>query len=183
VTAFIYQFAAVDPDLLFVGPAGVVTVAWFVLFVAWVVLGAVGLDPAVSRSGPSLAWLLAMAGAFVANAGAFAVAGVLRAGLMWLPWYAGMAVAYLVTGALVRRGGVYLVAGLACALGAAVGSGVVPGAGIGPARPFYLPFAVLGVLHGAPMLIDAVRGGRAVTENGVPELAENAVGEVSVRSD
>jgi hypothetical protein len=183
VTELIYRFAAVDADLLFVGPAGVVTVAWVALFVAWIVLGAVGLEPEASLSGPSLAWVVAMTGAFIANIGAFVVDGPLRAGLMWLPWYIGMAVAYVTTGALVRRGRIYLVAGLGCAIGAILGLGLIPGAGVGPARPFYLPFAVLGVLHGAPMLVDAVRGGRNLTEEGVPELAADVAGEVSVRSD
>jgi hypothetical protein len=182
-TEAIYRFAYVDADLLFVGPAGVVTVAWGALFLAWVVLGAVGLEPGVSRSVPSVAWLVAMTGAFAANAAAFVVDGALRAGLMWLPWYVGMAVAYVATGVLVRRGRVYVVAGLGCAAGAVVGLGLVPGADVGPARPFYLPFAVLGVLHGTPMLIDAVRGGRDLAEDGVPELAESAAEAVSVRGD
>lgn len=183
VTEAIYRVAAIDADLPFVGPARVVIVAWFALFVAWMWLGAIGLEPAASLSGPSVVWLTAMTGAFVANAAAFVVDGPLRAGLMWLPWYVGMAVAYVTTGALVPRGRLYVAAGLGCAVCAVLGFGVVPGAGVGPARPFYLPFAVLGILHGAPMLVDAVRGGRDLTEKGVSELAEVSIGEVTVQND
>jgi hypothetical protein len=89
---------------------------------------------------------------------------------MWAPWAAAFGVAYLLTGLLVDRGGVYLAAGVA-SVGVLVGGLVVglPGT-----------FALLGLLHGVPMLVDASRGGRHLTADGTPALrgASEEVGRI-----
>jgi len=99
---------------------------------------------------------------------------------MWLPWYAGFAVAYLATGLLVRRGGVFYAAGAISAVVTLAGVGVIPVDGVGLRRPVPYAFVLLGVLHTVPMAIDAVLGGRELTEDGVPALAADETGSVEV---
>lgn len=108
--------------------------------------------------------------------------------LVWLPWLALFAVGYLVTALLVERGGVYLLAGAVSALLTLYGVyAVLTGTGTlvlttettVPAQaplagavliPFPYVYAVLGALHVVPMAVDGLRGGRQMTEAGVPAL-------------
>lgn len=108
--------------------------------------------------------------------------------LVWLPWFALFAVGYLVTGLLVERGGVYLLAGvvstlltLYCVYALLTGTGslVLTTETTVPAQaplagavliPFPYVYAVLGALHVVPMAIDGLRGGREMTEAGVPAV-------------
>jgi hypothetical protein len=67
---------------------------------------------------------------------------------------------------------VYLLAG-------GVSAALLVAALLGAQVPY--PLVVLGVLHAVPMLVDAYRGGRHLTEDGVPALkrrSEDAAGGV-----
>jgi hypothetical protein len=90
---------------------------------------------------------------------------------MGTPWLVAMTLGYLATGLLVVRGGVYLVA-------AGVGAVLLAArAAVGPLP--VLP-VVLGLLHAAPTLVDARRGGRELTQSGQPRVAAERGGSTSV---
>jgi hypothetical protein len=144
------------------GATGLVITVWVVYTVGSRLVGAVVTDNRVWLSSPFVVWLLVSVFALVANGIGF-VLGDTATGklLMWLPWGLAFVVGYLGTWALVDRGGIYLLA--------AVGSAIFVAAGltVGVAG---LHFAVLGLLHGAPTIVDAVRGGRELTADGTPAL-------------
>jgi len=144
------------------GVTGAVISLWVVYTVGSRLFGAAAVDTRVWLSSPFLLWLVVSVLALGANA-AGVVVGDTGTGrtLMWLPWGLAFTVGYLGTWGLVDRGGVYLMAGLASA-GYVVAATVATVAG--------LHFAILGVLHGVPMLVDAARGGRGLTPDGTPTL-------------
>jgi hypothetical protein len=143
------------------GVAGGVTLVWLV---AWLVrwgIAASSVDRGVWLSSPELVWSAVTVLAFVATGAGFLIGdSSLAEALMWAPWAAAYTVGYLATGLLVQRGGVYLAAGLA--------SGAVLVAGLTVGVPAV--FVVLAVLTAAPMLVDAARGGRELTTEGIPAL-------------
>jgi hypothetical protein len=144
--------------------AGAVAVGWVALYGVRMLVGFASVDRGVTLSLPEVVWSVLVALAFGATFWAFTLDITqfrLRIDMMWLPWMAAFAVGYLFTGSIVDRGGVYLAAGAVAAAGVAAEV-------LGTTPPY--PLVVLGALHAAPMLIDAARGGRQLTEEGVPEL-------------
>jgi hypothetical protein len=157
---------------------GGLTVALFVVVALFGERGAV-------LNGPNLAWgvgtVLAM------GLTAYGIDARIQY-LIWLPWLVLYAACYLVTGLVVERGGVYLgaagVSGLLTLYGVyalLTGSGalVLTTETTVPAQaplagavllPFPYVYAVLGVLHVGPMLVDGLRGGRQLTAEGVPAV-------------
>lgn len=140
--------------------AWLLTGGWLVLSVLGVAVGYLRVRREVLFSAPMLAWIGLVAVGFVASAYGTASG---NAALMWGAWYGVLAVGYLVTGALVTRGGVYLLAGAAAVAATAVVFFVLPQ----EARPHSLVLGVLGVV---PVLVDAARGGRQVTDEGIPAV-------------
>jgi hypothetical protein len=144
------------------GATGLVIAVWVVYTVGSRLVGVVVADNRVWLSSPFVVWFLVSAFALIAN-GVGVIAGDTTTGrlLMWLPWGLAFVVGYLGTWALVNRGGIYFLA--------AVGSVVFVAAGVtvGVAG---LHFAILGLLHGVPTIVDAARGGRELTADGTPAL-------------
>jgi hypothetical protein len=162
-------------DFVMLAWAGAVTMAWMALFVFRMLVGIVSVDRGVTFSLPELIWAPLVLGAFGATAYGLTLPVAqfgLKITLVWMPWMAAFAVGYLATGAIVDRGGVYLLAG-------GVSAALLVAALLGAQVPY--PLVVLGVLHAVPMLVDAYRGGRHLTEDGVPALkrrSEDAAGGV-----
>lgn len=167
-------------EVRLVGVAGAVTVLWFAVFVTRALMARTGVEADVRFSAPGVVWTGTMGLAFVANFAGFFLGPPLREALMWLPWYAGFAVAYLATGLLVRRGGVFYAAGAVSAVVTLVGVGAIPVEGVGLRRPVPYAFVLLGVLHTVPLALDAALGGRELTEDGVPALAADETAGVEV---
>lgn len=144
------------------GVTGGVIGLWLAYIVGYRLLGAVAVDTRVWVSSPFLLWLLVSVLAIVGN-GVGVVLGDTATGqlLMWSPWGVAFVVGYLGTWFLVDRGGVYLLA----AAGSAAFVVVAAFASVSG-----LHYAILGLLHGVPMIIDAARGGRELTEDGTPAL-------------
>lgn len=138
--------------------AWLVTAAWLVLTVLGVGIASVRVEPGVLFSTPVLAWVGLVAVGFVASGYGTAVGNV---ALMWGAWYGVLAVGYLLTGALVTRGGLYVVSGVLVV----VATGVVFFALAQADRPHSLVLGVLGVV---PVVVDAARGGRQLNDDGVP---------------
>ena len=171
-TAVIYL---VTVEIRLVGWTGAVLLGWVVLTGGRLVLGSLNVLRAESLSAPFLVWLVLIAGAFAANVyGATVATGERAAMLMGMPWLVAMTLGYLVTGLLVTRGRVYLVAGVA---GAALVAATVA-TGPPPAFP-----VILGVLHAVPMFVDAHRGGRELTSSGRPRVAAERGDALSVTYD
>jgi len=184
-TAIMYQFFTPIRsngvrEVALVGAAGLVTGVWLMVYMKRMIFGKTGVKRDVQMSAPGVVWLSTMGAAFVANFAGFFMASPMKEGLMWLPWYAGFTAAYLLTGLMVRRGGIFIVAGLLSGVGLVAGLGLLPIAGVGPTRPFPLPFVIIGLLHAVPMAIDAKRGGRELTDQGVPAIKADDLGDVSV---
>lgn len=132
-----------------VGATGAVIGVWLVYTIGSRLLGAAVTDNRVWLSSPFLLWLIVSLLATVAN-GVGLVLGDTGTGrlLMWLPWGGAFAIGYLGTWALVDRGEIYLAAGIG-SVGFVLAGTVATVAG--------LHFAILGLLHGIPMLVDAAR--------------------------
>jgi hypothetical protein len=154
-------------DVVLVGVAGGVVLGWLVVWVARGLVAAASVDRGVWLSSPELLWTAVTALAFLGN-GVGLVLGDTSAGqtLMWLPWAGAYTVGYLGTGLLVERGGVYLAAGVVS--GAVLVANAVVGV---PAMA-----AVFALLTAVPLLVDAARGGRELTDAGVPALRESGEG-------
>ena len=144
------------------GWAGAVTVGWILVTLGFGLL-ARDQPTGVTASVPMLTWAVVMTLAFSLTAVGL-VLGDTTPGraLMWAPWALAYAVGYLVTGYLVSRGTVYLAFGLL--------SGALF------ALVFVFPdgqpgvFTAFAVLHAVPMLVDAARGGRELTAEGLPAI-------------
>ncbi len=153
-----------------------VTIAWALVYFGFLALAAASVRRDVEFSPVGLVWILVMGVGFFANVAAFFMEPPLRPFFMWLSWYGYFGVAYLVTGFLVKRGGVYTLTGLVSSglflAGLASCLGYVS-LGVGWATPWPAPFVVLGVLHAVPMIVDGLRGGREMTEAGVPALRDD----------
>ncbi len=156
---------------------------WIALTVLLVVVLALFAERGAVLSLPSLVWGVGIAAAL----GLTAYGSQEQIGwLVWLPWLLLYAVAYLVTGVVVERGGVYLAAAAVSGLLALYGVyALVAGAGTlvltstpgfdtplagAVLLPFPYVYAVLGVLHVVPMAVDGLRGGRQMTPMGVPAV-------------
>jgi hypothetical protein len=171
-TAAVYRLGSYEVAVPFsaeaafgVGWAGLVTLVWLGVFSMRIGMAKMAVRPKVQFSGPGIVWVTTMAAAFVLNVVGLFVGS---AALMWLPWAAGFAFAYTATGLMVERGGVFLLAGVASAGLTAYGLFV------GTAADLVFPFLALGLLHSVPMLVDAARGGRELTDAGVPRLRADA---------
>lgn len=169
-TALLRHFVSLErvyfwgSEVLMLDWAGAVAVGWVALFGLRMLVGVASVDREVTLSLPEMVWSGLVVLAFGATFWAFTLDITqfrLRIDMMWLPWMVAFAAGYLFTGLLVDRGGVYLGAG-------AVATAGVVAEFLGTTPPY--PLLVLGVLHAAPMLIDAARGGRQLTEEGVPAL-------------
>jgi len=111
--------------------------------------------------------------------------------LVWLPWMAVFAISYLATALLVERSGIYWLAGIAstallahgiysvltntgyAVLGPAETLPPALAASVGPntvLMPLPFTYVILGLLQVVPMAIDAARGGRQLTESGLPAV-------------
>ena len=111
--------------------------------------------------------------------------------LVWLPWMVVFAVGYLSTALLVERSGIYWVAGVLstallahgvyavvtdtgyAVLGSAEMLPPALAASVGPntvLMPLPYTYAILGLLQVVPMAIDAARGGRQLTDSGLPAV-------------
>lgn len=195
-TAWVVHVAATPPSgvvgLREVGP-WIQTVTQYSWSLLWLWTGLVAVQLLVSvrvergavLSIPNAVWT---AGTVVALGLSFASVEFTVAALAWLPWLALFAVAYLVTGLLVTRGGVYLAAGGVSALLAAYGGyAVLTASGalvVSPDAatlagqvllPFPYAYAVLGALHVVPLAVDAARGGRQLTDEGIPQVEAEAL--------
>lgn len=167
-TAVVYHFVTAQVSVPFsadaplvLGWAGIVTLVWLGIFTKRIVMARMSVRPRVQFSGPGIVWITTMATAFVLN-----VVGLFIASeaLMWLPWAGGFAIAYTLTGLMVQRGGIFLMAGVASA------GMTVYGLFLGTAASLGAPFVLLGMLHSMPMIVDAARGGRQLTDEGIPQL-------------
>jgi hypothetical protein len=174
VTALLRHFVSLQrvffwgSDVFAFGWAGAVAIGWVALYGLRIVLGVARVDREVTLSLPEIAWTILVVLAFGATFWAFTLPiteFATRIQMMWLPWMAAFAVGYLFTGAVVDRGAIYLAAGVVAA--AATGAEL-----LGTTPPY--PLVVLGVLHAGPLLVDAARGGRQLTEEGVPALRADA---------
>lgn len=171
-TAVVYQFVTKEVSVPFsadaplvLGWAGIVTLVWLGVFMKRIAMAKMSVRPRVQFSGPGIVWITAMGTAFVLN-----VLGLFIASdaLMWLPWAGGFALAYTLTGLMVERGGIFIMAGMASA-------GVtVYGLFLGTAASLGAPFVLLGMLHSMPMIVDAARGGRQLTDEGIPQIKAEA---------
>jgi hypothetical protein len=155
--------SAAGGDVSVTGAAGLLVAVWIVGWGARFVVAATTVDRAVWLSTPALVWTAVTVLAFVATGYGLVVGSTsLGESLMWAPWASAFGVAYLATGLVVERGGVYLAAGVASLAVLAAGLTVgLPGT-----------FAILGLLHAVPMLVDARRGGRQLTADGTPALRD-----------
>lgn len=144
------------------GATGAVIGVWVIYTVGSRLLGAAVTDNRVWLSSPFLLWLVVSLLAIIAN-GVGVLVGDTGTGrlLMWVPWGVAFAIGYLGTGALVKRGAVYTVAGLA-SIGFVVAGTVATVAG--------QHFLILGLLHGIPIVVDAARGGRELLPDGTPAV-------------
>jgi len=162
---------------------------WFVLTGLLLVVLALFAERGAVLSLPSIVWGVGI----VAALGLTAYANDAQvAHLVWLPWLVLYAVAYLVTGLVVERGGVYHAAGAVSALltlyglfALFTGTGTLvltsdPGFETPLAGAVLIPFpyvyAVLGALHVVPMAVDGLRGGRQMTPQGVPAVRTSGDG-------
>ena len=156
----------VSNEVTLVGVAGLVILAWVALTGTRLLLGGLNVRKAESYSAPFMLWLAVIAGAFAANIyGATMSDSQLAMTLMCMPWLVGMGVGYLLTGLMVTRGWVYLVAGVA-------GIGLFAffiTQGISPPSP--QSFVILGLFNSVPMFADASLGGRQLTPSGQPQVA------------
>lgn len=169
---------------------------WTVLFVVFLAVTVLRVEPGAVYSAPNALWSVGMGIALVLNA-----VGVeyTVAWLVWLPWLVLFAVGYLATGLLVTRGWIYYLAGGISLFLAANGVyGVLTNTGclvvtLNPAvetplagsvlLPMPLTYVVIGLLHVLPVGLDALLGGRGMTEAGVSavkadQLDEDAAGGV-----
>ncbi len=157
--------------------------AWGLVWLARVVWGYARVERGSVSNLPNLVWLVLVVPAFALNAmGEY----FLKAYLIWMPWLVVFAVGYLTNAYLVERGGVYWAAGLASLgllivgvyakltlslpLGGALTGPAVPQIGGEILYPFPYTYTVLGLLHVVPMSVDAIRGGRQLTDAGVSTL-------------
>lgn len=161
---------------------------WTVTWLGAYVLAYLRVDRETLLTLPNAVWFGLSAVAFSLNFyGVYAA----RPELVWLPWFGVYAVGYFATGVLVERSGVYWGAGVISALLFAHGlysvatdtgyavlgpaetlppnvAGFVPPGTVLMSIPF--TYAVLGLLQLVPMGIDAARGGRQLTDAGIPAL-------------
>lgn len=156
---------------------------WAALTVGLLAVSALRVERGAVLSIPSLLWAGGMVLALAVTAASlhFQVPW-----LTWMPWLALFAVGYLATGVLVERGGIYLLAGGISGLLALNGAyGVLTSTGclvitLNPAVetplagavlfPMPLTYVVIGALHVLPVGIDALVGGRGMTEAGIPRV-------------
>lgn len=156
---------------------------WAALFVVFVAITVLRVERGAVYSIPNALWGIGMAIALAFNA-----VGVENtvAWMVWLPWFVLFAVGYLVTGLLVARGWIYLLAGtVSAALAAYCVYGVFTSTGwvvvtqtpavetpLAGAVLFPVPYTyvVIGLLHVVPVGVDALMGGRQMTEAGIPKV-------------
>ena len=160
VTAYLTW--VVEPtDVSLTGTIAGLVLLWGVVWAGRGLVAATTLDRAVALSKPAVVWAAVTVPAFAATVYGLTLGPTtLALTLFWAPWTAAYAVGYLLTGLLVDRGGVYLLAGAGSLAVLLVGlNASVDGV-----------FLALAALHGAPLLVDAYRGGRQLDENGLPVL-------------
>ena len=163
-TALFVELVASEVTL--VGATGLVILAWAALTGGRLLLGGLNVPRAESYSSPFVVWLVLIAGAFAANVyGATVSDPQMAMKLMCMPWLVAMALGYLMTGLMVTRGWVYLVAGVA---GLGLFTFFVT-QGISPPSP--QSFVILGLFNSVPMFVDASLGGRELTPSGQPQVA------------
>ncbi len=157
--------------------------AWGLIWLGRVVWGYARVERGSVSNLPNVIWLVLVVPAFALNAmGEY----FLKAYLIWMPWLVVFTVGYLANAYLVERGDVYWAAGLvslgllivgvyakltlSLPLGGALTGPNVPQIGGEILYPFPYTYTILGLLHVVPMTIDAVRGGRELTDAGVSRL-------------
>jgi len=156
----------VSDEVTLVSVTGLVILAWAALTGGRLLLGGLNVRKEESYSAPFMLWLAVIAGAFAANVyGATVSDPQMAMKLMCMPWLVGMGVGYLLTGLMVTRGWVYLLAGVA-GLGL---FGFFVTQGISPPSP--QSFVILGLFNSVPMFADAYLGGRELTPSGQPQVA------------
>lgn len=145
-----------------IGVTGGVLLAWIGYSLAHRLLSKRYLGAGVWLSGPFLLWGVVVVLAFVAN-GVGLVLGNTDTGqlLMWAPWALAFGIGYLGTGFLVERGTVYTLAGVASLV-------FIPVAVVTGVQGYH--FAILGVLHGAPLVIDGYLGDRHLVDKTTPAI-------------
>lgn len=160
---------------------------WGGVWIGRVVWGYLRVERGAVGNLPNLLWLSLVSIAFGVN-----VYGILtsQVWLVWMPWLAVFAVGYLGTASMIERSRIYWIAGAVSALllvytiyvkltmSIPLG-GTLAGAGGHEASshavdhivlPLPYFYAVMGLLHVAPLAIDAAMGGRQLTDDGVPQV-------------
>lgn len=160
-------------------PMMAVTVAWVVVWFGALAWGYLGVERGAVRTLPTAVWVVVTVLATALNVYAAAVG---PPELVWLPWFGAFAAGYLATAVLVERAGVYWLAGLASTAlfaygvyAAATNTGhsvVTSGGSTAVLLPLPFTYVLLGLLHVVPMAVDAARGGRQLTDAGVPALRD-----------
>lgn len=156
VVAYLYN-SGMSTDAAWTTPAAIAMGLWLVVLLLRLSVGYFSAEDGVQLSMPNMLWVAVLLVAYVVTAVGLTIG---NSTLVWAPWYAAFAVGYLGTGAIVARGAVFLIAGVASLAGLVAGFVVA-------AFPFFI---VLGVLHVVPLAVDAYLGGRQMTEDGVPEV-------------
>lgn len=165
-----------------------VTAVWIVAWFGRLGWGYLRVERGAVLNTPNMIWSGASLAALTVNVYAVWTA---TPELVWLPWMVVFAVGYLSTAALVRRAGIYWLAGAVSLLlsvhgvysiATATGYAVLgPASALPPAlaesvgpntvlMPLPYTYAVLGLLQVVPMAVDAARGGRELTASGVPRV-------------
>ena len=157
-----------------------VTVAWTAIWGVALGWAFVRIDRETFLSVPMAVWVVVTAAATVANGYVVVTESPELLWLVWLPWFAAFAVGYVVTALWVERADVYWAAALASTALLAYGVyAILTGTGhqvldLGSSTVVLTPvpytWLVLGALHVVPMAIDAARGGRQMTDAGVPAV-------------
>lgn len=159
-----------------------ITIIWAVVYFGFLGMAAMSVRRDVVFSPVGLVWILVMGIGFFANVAGFFMTPPVRPFVMWLAWYGYFGVAYLATGFLVERGGIYTATGLVSSVLFVAGLASCLGwvdLGVGWGHPWPAPFVVLGLLHAVPMIVDGLRGGREMTEAGIPALRSDGDGSTS----